>query len=711
MHLIISYAIAISLIGIPSKIGKPVERKTLSIVRRIPREVPPHKAFNIPKGERYMPHQALVVFKEGTSEEDINSLLTEYGLKEVYRGKYTNISVLEGEQDATSIITTLKKDPRIAIVEPNYIVTLQWTPNDPYFNLQWHFDQNHIRMPEAWDVEQGGDQSVKVGVLDTGIAYETTPIPSYEQSEVSSNDGNYHIAPDLTGTHFSGGYDAIHQDNHPNDQHGHGTHVSGTIAQTTNNNYGVAGIAFNVTLVPIQVLNYYGSGTTAQVIDGLGYAVNYGVNLLNMSFGSPDSSHAEHLAIIDAYNAGIILIGATGNDGANSILYPAAFPEVIAVGATDYDDDLAPYSNYGSQIDLVAPGGNTSEDSNGDGYSDGVLQQTYSHTSTGQGDPTVVDSFLFWFWQGTSMATPHVTGVAALLYSQGITNFQGIKNALINTAVDLGNPGYDIYFGHGRLDAYAALTYTPQSYWDTLSAPFEEPFYTFQEQYQVEYEATRLFPSDVCTLESVEVAFFNYGGNGATKSCSLFVWSDGNGQPGARLLSLPFTVSGIPAGTWAWVNIDVSSYNIVVSDTFWIGHFEATAGAPSSMVDTIPEYLNMWSLDATSWSIDYYDYMQRAIVKCGGQQVLESAPHNTGLSLRILGNPSKGRAMISYTLNEPGDVYITVYDVSGRVITRDKRAGLKAGTHSWSTRKLNSGIYFIEIKEDKRSVVKKVVIM
>jgi len=712
MHSILIGMIVTSLLGCPSKIKDQVKLSEIKIQREKPINVTPHRGFNIPLGARYMPHQALIVFKENTEEQRIKSLLRRFGLEEVYRGKYANILVVEGAQDATRIVSLLKDEPDVAIVEPNYICHLLWTPNDTYFHLQWHFDQDHIRMEEAWDIEQGGSQAVKVGILDTGIAYENRAIPGYEQGEVTSNDGFYHIAPDLTGTHFSGGYDAVHQDNYPNDQHGHGTHVSGTVAQTTNNSYGVAGIAFNVTLVPVQVLNYYGEGTTAEIVDGISYAISYGVNVLNMSFGSSDSSHAIHQVLREAYNNGITLIGASGNNGVGAIFYPAAFPEVISVGATDYDDERAPYSNYGQGLDLVAPGGNTSEDSNGDGYKDGVLQQTYSYSSTGPGDTTVVDSFVFWFWQGTSMATPHVTGVAALLISKGLTTPQSIKNALIQGTVDLGDPGYDIYFGNGRLDAYKALTHTQNAYWDTLSAPFEEPYVYFQEQYQVEYEATKLFPSARCTLKTIDFAFYNYGSdNNASKACSVFVWTNGAGHPGQRLLERAFTVTGIPAGYWTWVSVDVSGYNIVVDDTFWIGHFEVTSGPPTSISDTIPEFTNMWSLNGTTWSLDPYDYMERAIVRCAGGAVSELTTGRGNFGLMIMNNPSRGGAQIIFNLREHNDATVSLYDVTGRKIKKTTLKSPTSGLHRWNTGKLPSGVYFIEIKQSKKVAVKKLVIL
>ncbi|RLE15192.1 hypothetical protein DRI96_00280, partial [Candidatus Aerophobetes bacterium] len=318
----------------------------------------------------------------------------------------------------------------------NYIVHAYWIPNDPYYSYQWHLTQ--INMPSAWDIEKGGSSNVIVAVLDTGVAYEDY--------------GSYKQAPDLAGTNFVSGYDFVNDDSHPNDDNGHGTHVTGTIAQTTNNGVGVAGVAFNCSIMPVKVLDAQGSGTHQQVADGLYWAVNNGAKVINCSLGGTYGSTTLYNAIKYAYDHGVIIVAAAGNDGSSSISYPAAYDECIAVGAVRYDKTRAYYSNYGTGIELMAPGGDTSVDQNGDGYVDGVLQQTFSG-----GDPT---NFSYWFWQGTSMATPHVTGIVALMLSHGATGIENIRNILHSTAEDLGDPGYDNEYGYGLVDAAAALSYT-----------------------------------------------------------------------------------------------------------------------------------------------------------------------------------------------------------------------------------------------------------
>lgn len=261
----------------------------------------------------------------------------------------------------------------------------------------------------------------------------------------------YEQAPDLAGTLFVDGNDFINGDDHTNDDNGHGTHVAGTIAQSTNNGMGVAGAAFNTTIMPVKVLDAAGSGTYQQVADGIYYAVNNGAKVINLSLGGDSAAPVLEDAVAYAYNNGVIVIAACGNSNSPSCDYPAAYDSyVIAVGATQYDGTRAPYSDYGASLDLAAPGGNTGLDQNGDGYADGVLQQTFKDTPA---------DWAYSFFEGTSMATPHVTGIAALLISTNVTDPDDIREALQNSARDLGPDGWDEEFGWGLVDACAALNY------------------------------------------------------------------------------------------------------------------------------------------------------------------------------------------------------------------------------------------------------------
>jgi len=340
----------------------------------------------------------------------------------------------------------------------NILIRFRFNSDDIYSDEDGNFNSDGAVYIDEITLEDGSGTLFYDDVESAPGEWETT---RYEQ------------APDLAGTNFwvnsdeiadngvddhnngyvddINGWDFINSDAHPNDDEGHGTHVSGTIAQTTNNNLGVAGIAFSTTIMPVKVLNAAGTGTYDIVAQGVYYAANNGAKVINMSLGGTEPSTALENAVAYAHKNGVTVIAASGNANTSPCDYPARYDSyVIAVGATQYDESRAPYSNYGSSLDLVAPGGNTGVNQNGDGYADGVLQNTFGDTPV---------DWSYWFYQGTSMSTPHVAGVAALLLAQYSTlSPDDIRQALQSTAEDLGDPGWDQYYGWGLIDAQAALT-------------------------------------------------------------------------------------------------------------------------------------------------------------------------------------------------------------------------------------------------------------
>ena len=388
--------------------------------------------------------EVLVRFTDGTDVSVIESYKVESGVTSSSVSQYTGVYSMSVPDtgSASSLLAYFNGRAGVEYAELNGIVTGAYTPNDPLYTdpdeYQWNFDA--INMSGAWDINQGGSSSTVIAVIDSGIAYE-----DYR---------NYKIAPDLVGTNFVPGYDFVNNDTHPNDDNGHGTHVTGTIAQATNNGLGVAGIAFNSSIMPLKILNSQGSGSSLDLADAIIYAADNGAHVVNMSLGSASGSTTVANTIAYAHSMGVTMVAATGNDdetGVYAINYPAYYDETIAVGATRYDNTVSWYSNEGPQIDLVAPGGDTSVDQIGNGYGDGVLQNTF--------DPTTgsVKDFGYWFFQGTSMATPHVTAVAALLYDMGVTDPEVIRQILTSSAADLGPEGFDDASGWGLLDAEAAL--------------------------------------------------------------------------------------------------------------------------------------------------------------------------------------------------------------------------------------------------------------
>lgn len=353
---------------------------------------------------------------------------------------FTTLRIPKGIS-AKEFIKKVKNDPKIEYAEPNYIAHALMVPNDPYYKYQWHFDNPEyggIHAEQAWDISKGS--GVIIAIADTGIAYE-----NYRQNWWNQ----YEIAPDLVGTCFVKGFDFANNDSHPNDDNGHGTHVAGTAAQTTNNSTGTAGLAHSACLMPVKVLNSQGSGTYADIAEGIRYAADNGASVINLSLGGSADAQVLLEAAAYAYNKGATIVAAAGNNSSSQLTYPAAYDDyVVAVGATRYDETLSYYSNYGSSIDLVAPGGDLTVDQNNDGYKDGILQQTFDKNPKDWG---------WWFYQGTSMASPHVAAVAAMVIANGAAGPDYVRTRLENTADDLGSPGKDNTYGWGLVNAARAL--------------------------------------------------------------------------------------------------------------------------------------------------------------------------------------------------------------------------------------------------------------
>ena len=414
----------------------------------------------------YVPGQVLVKFKGGTSETLKASIHKLNGAKAFKQARYGGYAVADFARNANvaRVVAAYRRNRSVLWAEPNYLCRAQMVPNDPLYFRQWDLSNpvtGGIHMEGAWDYTLG-DPSVKVAVLDTGVAYE-----DYD----SDHDGllEYMKAPDLGETRFAPGFDFVNGDSHANDDEGHGTHVTGTIAQSTNNNLGCAGVAPNVTIMPVKVLDEFGSGTYEAVANGIYFAANQGAKVINMSLGGYYDAQSLRDACWYAYTRGVTIVAATGNDGASSISYPAGFDEsVIAVGATDFNNERTGYSNYGTSLDfsplsygldLMAPGGDSAHDYNEDGFTDGILQQTLVFMVDPFTGEYTINPLVFDYeaWDGTSMGSPHVAGVAALLVSVGITSPSEVRRFLQNTATDLNTAGYDLQTGWGLVNAEEAV--------------------------------------------------------------------------------------------------------------------------------------------------------------------------------------------------------------------------------------------------------------
>ncbi|HXU60683.1 MAG TPA: S8 family peptidase [Polyangia bacterium] len=302
-------------------------------------------------------------------------------------------------------------------------------PNDACFKYQWHLRQ--IGAPAAWKETNG--KGAVVAVIDTGVTR----------------------VGDLAKTTFVPGYNFVDNTDNAADDHGHGTHVAGTIAQSTNNGLGVAGVAYGASIMPLKVLSARGSGSMGAIAQAIRWAADHGANVINMSLGGPFAVGTISSAVKYAHDKGVVIVAAAGNDGRGRVSFPARYPGVIAVASTQFDEKTTFYSNWGPEVDISAPGGNTRVDQNGDGKPDGVLQHTIVPS-----DITHTD--YLWF-MGTSMASPHVAGVAALIESAGVRRPEAVEQILLGTArkpkpiANASGARLDDHYGSGIVDAAAAV--------------------------------------------------------------------------------------------------------------------------------------------------------------------------------------------------------------------------------------------------------------
>lgn len=377
-----------------------------------------------------IPGLVAIDLSDSVSDLDVNALETSYGITlEPSSILSEDTRIYEAKMDPSMVqtfINTIKRDRRVDRVEE---VGLVWAtgwvpefPNDPRFSEQWSFQT--VGGQNAWGYATG--RGVVVAVVDTGIACEDV-------------DG-FHKVSDLAETKCIKGYNFVSDNDNASDDQGHGTHVAGTIAQSTNNALGVAGLAFDCALMPVKVLSANGSGTTIGVADGVRWAADHGADVINMSLGGGPSSEIMHEAVRYAQSKGVIVVVAAGNNG-KYVEYPGAYDESFTVSATDQNDQIAYFSSRGPQVNIAAPGVD-------------ILQQTICDAGRNGCEQYAA-------YKGTSMATPHVAGIAALLMSAGVNDVQKVKSILSDTAnLPEGNQkGSDLY-GAGVINAGKALAKT-----------------------------------------------------------------------------------------------------------------------------------------------------------------------------------------------------------------------------------------------------------
>jgi thermitase len=389
------------------------------------------------RGQRYAPGQVLVKFKPSFRPQLIEATLAAYETELIrkIRGLEVYQIKIPAHTSVEEMVYALNRNPDVEYAEPNYRTRLAVTPNDSLFDYQYYLHNSgqeigppgsprgkseaDIKATAAWE-ETKGSSDVLIAIVDTGVDL---------------------LHPDLKNKIYSGGRDFINDDFDATDDYGHGTIVASIATAETNNREGIAGVAWNSKILPVKVMDENGEGYYSELIDGIMWAVDNGASVINLSLGGDEASDPLCNALKHAYDNGVIVVAAVGNDAA-SVLYPAAYDAYcLAVAATDYEDKRTEWSNFGTQVDVAAPG-----------------DRVVGAVPTWYWGP---DSFPYAFGTGTSVSTPQVSGLAALIkgLKPWLTVGQ-IMDVIRYSADDVNSsehPGQDDYIGFGRINMEKAL--------------------------------------------------------------------------------------------------------------------------------------------------------------------------------------------------------------------------------------------------------------
>ena len=460
-------------------------------------------------------------------------------------------SDFEAGRYAVALAATLRAHPDLEYAEPDYrlrafaLPQSETRPDDTFYNLQWHYEQ--INLPAAWSITTGNG-AVRVAILDTGSAPATDLTPREQPGfDMISNPS---IAGDGDGR--DGDPTDVGDSNGFQPSSFHGAHVAGTVGAATNNGFGVSGVTWATQIVHVRCLGI-GGGSTFDIANSVlyaaglpnvsGFTASPPCQIQNLSLGGSGFSQTFQDACTDAHNSGSMVIAAAGNENSSTPSFPAAYQNVTSVAAVDFERRRAPYSNFHPSVDLAAPGGDVSVDRNGDGYADGVLSTKPDDTVT----PTDFDNFSF--YQGTSMAAPHVAGVAALVLGLNPSQTPAqIEMILTSTATDLGAPGRDDIYGEGLVNALAAVQAVG-------GGGGGSPVISLQ-------TSSVLFESRVDTRN---VGIFNVGG-GFLDVTSVFASTDSGGS---WLTATP--IPGGTGGTTDTIGVDLSVNGTGLPDGVYTG--------------------------------------------------------------------------------------------------------------------------------------------
>lgn len=402
----------------------------------------------------YVYEDLMINFNDDVTAEDIKNIENEYGIKLKLNSKFSQDDKLYIFKPATSktneiakLLKRLTNEKNIEYAQPSYMYAVsqfksqaggganvssavgsgtneiskekKFKPNDPMYPDQWNM--RDIGMEGAWAVTKG--KGAVVAVIDTGV----------------------YKVEDLKDTKFAKGYNFVSNNTDASDDHGHGTHVAGTIAQSTNNGKGVAGIAPEASIMPLKVLNKNGYGNLTDIAEAIKWAADNGANVINMSLGGGGRNQVMEDAVKYAQKKGVVVVAAAGNENRNRASYPAYYKDVVSVASYGPKGSRAFYSNYGDGVRISAPGG---DDRAGMGEKGKILQNTIKIQKPGQEE--------YAYYQGTSMASPHVAGVSALIISSGVKDPNKVIDILYKSARKVDSDPKN-EFGAGKLNAENAV--------------------------------------------------------------------------------------------------------------------------------------------------------------------------------------------------------------------------------------------------------------
>ncbi|MFE4036122.1 S8 family peptidase [Priestia sp. YIM B13489] len=347
-------------------------------------------------------NQLIIKFNENVCEHRASEIHRKNKCEILEKNNTLGFHLVYTTKNVKKLINIYNKLDEVEYVEPNYIFKASYTPNDSFYPFQ--YGPQKVQAPSAWDVTKS-NSSIRIAIVDTGVQL------------------NH---PDLTSKLLPG-YNFVDGNTNPSDGNGHGTHVAGIAAAATNNVSGIAGMAPLASILPLRALDNTGNGTLTNIANAIIYAADQGAQVINLSLGGSQGSLTLENAINYAWDKGSVILAAAGNEGANTLTYPAYYENAIAVASTDSNDQKSSFSNYGTWVEVAAPGSN--------------ILSTYIGSN-------------YAYLSGTSMACPHVAGLAALLAAQGKNNVEIREDIQSTTDPILGTGSYWTY---GRINANRAV--------------------------------------------------------------------------------------------------------------------------------------------------------------------------------------------------------------------------------------------------------------